>query len=548
MTETTPTTRDVIARWLAPSAFERDVQDQPGDSGNELENTADLLRIGAQWGELPHIQAGPTVVTFSGIVQAADRIATTLAANGIERGDRVFVHGRNSAEWVAAVWGAWRASAVPVLGNPSWTEEEVAHALTSTTSRAAIVDAALTQRIPSGVRLWAMTDAECEDERVVEEWSTTLDSRAAEVRIDDPAAVVFTSGTTDFAKAALLTHRTFAVNLQGFLALTRKTDRVVNGEPGPSALVPAPLFHIGGIHGVVRSLVEGGKRVFLSGRFDAGEILRIVEEDKVRSLTLVPTALMRLLSHPDFPNRDLSSLRSATVGAAPVPETMLVELREKIPSLQVGVNTGYGLTETGGAVTAASASDVATRPGTTGRALPWMEIRIDNPDDHGFGEIAVRTSAQMLGYLTPEGLIEKPADTGGWVMTGDLGRLDEDGYLWVNGRSKEVIIRGGENISAARVEAVLHAHPAVLEVGVIGLPDPEWGEVVAAVVRVSSDDVDSAALAAHASTQLARFAIPARWKVVRDPLPTNDMGKILKRELVHYFEADSGLGSGESDV
>lgn len=547
MVETIAATRDVIARWLTPSAATGDVRDRSDDSANELANTADLLRIGVQWGERPHIQAGSKVVTFSGIVRAADRIATTLAGNGIERGDRVFVHGRNSAEWVSAVWGVWRASAVPVLGNPSWTEEEVAHALTATSSKAVLVDAALSQKIPSGVKLWAMADAECADERLVEEWSTILDSRAREVRITDPAAVVFTSGTTEFAKAALLTHRTFAVNLQGFLALTKKARRVVDAEPGPPALVSTPLFHVGGIHGVVRSLVEGGKRIFLSGRFDAGEILRIIEEEKVRSVLLVPTALKRLLAHPDFPKRDLSSLRSTTVGAAPVPASMLEELREKIPSLKVGVNTGYGLTETGGAVTAASPADIAARPGTVGRALPWMEIRIDNPDAEGYGEIAVRSSAQMLGYLTVQGLIEKPSDTGGWVMTGDIGRLDEDGYLWVNGRSKDVIIRGGENISAARVEAVLHGHPAVIEVGVIGLPDPEWGEIVGAVVRVGSD-VDSAELTAHASEHLARFEIPAHWRLVRDPLPTNDMGKILKRELVHYFQADSGVESGQSHV
>ncbi|MGW5146803.1 class I adenylate-forming enzyme family protein [Rhodococcus koreensis] len=531
-----PAIQDAINRWLAPT------DEVNCDDGIHephcgcLTNTADLLEIGARWGDLIHIQDGSVTVSFADIVRSADRFAVTLAQHGVDRGDRVFIHGRNSAAWVAAAWGVWRAAAVPVLGNPSWTSEEVRHALAVTTSQFAVVDSSLMDRLPSGAQRWRLDDIDFDEKHVDDSWSRLLDDRAREVAANDAAAVVFTSGTTEFAKAAVLTHRTFALNLQGFLALTGKTDRVVRREPAPTALITAPLFHIGGIHGVVRSLVEGSKRIFSSGRFDAGEVLRILETEKIRSLFLVPTALTRLLSHPDFAHRDLSSLRSATLGAAPVPPSLLEQLRTAIPSLKVGVNTGYGLTEAGGAVTAASGADVAARPGTAGRALPWAEIRIDNPDEHGRGEIGVRSGAQMLGYLTPNGLAEEPANSGGWVMTGDLGRIDDDGFLWVEGRSKDIIIRGGENISAARVEAVLHAHPAVLEAAAVGLRDPEWGEVVAVVVRVSSDDIDEQELADHASTLLARFEIPAHWQIVRDPLPTNAMGKILKRELLQLFE------------
>lgn len=539
---------DAITRLLTPPETANHVENPEHMSDSPLANTADLLKIGAQWGDLPHIQTGSTAVTFTQILRGADNVAVALVEQGVERGDRVFVHGRNSAEWVVAVWGAWRASAVPVLGNPSWTHDEVSHALKATSSRVAVVDQSLIEKIPTGTPMWNMADIKWSGPHVDDDWTATLDERAREVRAHDPSAVVFTSGTTEFAKAALLTHRSFASNLQGFLTLTKKVDRIVQQVPGAPTLITAPLFHVGGIHGVVRSLVEGSKRIFLPGRLDVGEVLRIVETEKLRSLFLVPTALARLLSHPDLAKYDLSSLQSVTVGAAPVPPSMLEHLKAAIPSLKVGVNTGYGLTETGGAVTAASATDVATHPGTVGRALPWTDIRIDAPDENGRGEIAVQSDAQMLGYLTENGLTEEPSANGGWVMTGDLGRLDDDGFLWVDGRSKDVIIRGGENISAARVESVIHTHPAVLEVGVVGLPDPEWGEVVAAVVRVASDDVDHDDLVAHASRHLARFEIPKHWRFVDGPLPTNAMGKILKNELGQFFVTPSSMSNGRKNA
>jgi long-chain acyl-CoA synthetase len=197
------------------------------------------------------------------------------------------------------------------------------------------------------------------------------------------------------------------------------------------------------------------------------------------------------------------------------------------PAVRRGVSTVYGMTEAGGTVAAASGALMADHPGTSGRALPVVELHIDSPDDAGTGEILVRSPAQMIGYWNDTG--GRLIDPGGWLHTGDLGRL-EDGLLYVTGRAKDIIIRGGENVAAAHVEEVLHRHPAVAAVAVVGLPDPDLGEIVGAVVQVRAP-VAEGELSAFAAEHLARFEVPARWLLQPDPLQMTAAGKIAKHEL-----------------
>ena len=244
---------------------------------------------------------------------------------------------------------------------------------------------------------------------------------------------------------------------------------------------------------------------------------------------------IRVLEDPTRGSRDLASVRSISLGGSPVTPELSDRLRAAFPNVRRGVSTVYGMTEAGGTVAAASGTLMADHPRTAGRPLPVVELRIDSADGTATGEIVVRTPSQMLGYWgqgAPEVI-----DAGGWLHTGDLGRL-EDGLLYLTGRAKDLIIRGGENIAAAHVEEVLHEHPAVAAVAVVGLPDPDFGEIVGAIVQLRTPAAE-ADLHDFAAARLGRFQVPARWRLQTEPLPMTDSGKIAKHALRDAWLADS---------
>ena len=267
--------------------------------------------------------------------------------------------------------------------------------------------------------------------------------------------------------------------------------------------------------------------VFLEGRFDSGQVLDLIERERVSVWGAVPTMAIRVLEDPTLPGRDLSAVRSISLGGSPVTPELSDRLRAAFPAVRRGVSTIYGMTEAGGTVAAASGALMAEHPQTAGRPLPVVEMRIGKPDEAGTGEIVVRTPSQMLGYWGEDapGVI----DADGWLHTGDLGRID-DGLLYVTGRAKDVIIRGGENIAASHVEEVLHQHPAVAAVAVAGLPDADLGEIVGAIVQLRAA-ATAAELIAFAAARLGRFEVPARWRLQEEPLPMTDAGKIAKHAL-----------------
>jgi long-chain acyl-CoA synthetase len=237
--------------------------------------------------------------------------------------------------------------------------------------------------------------------------------------------------------------------------------------------------------------------------------------------------VIRVLEDPTLPGRDLTRVRSISLGGAPVIPELTDRLRAAFPAVRRGVSTVYGMTEAGGTVASASGAMMVDHPQTSGRPLPVVDLRIDRPDATGTGEIVVRTPSQMLGYWGEDA--PHVIDADGWLHTGDLGRLD-DGLLYITGRVKDVIIRGGENIAAAHVEEVLYRHPAVAAVAVVGLPDPDLGEIVGAIVQLrAAVPVDE--LAAFAAAQLGHFQLPTKWWLHPDPLPMTDAGKVHKRAL-----------------
>jgi long-chain acyl-CoA synthetase len=268
----------------------------------------------------------------------------------------------------------------------------------------------------------------------------------------------------------------------------------------------------------------------LEGRFDAGVFLRLVEAEGVTMFSGVPTMMERILAHPDLGRYEVSTLRTVVLGGAPVSGELLGRIRTAMPNTRRRVGQTYGLTEAGGVVSTGVGAEIESHPGSSGRLAPVVEARVANPGPDGTGELLVRSPAGMDGYWGQPGDPTISAD--GWIRTGDIGRVDQDRYLYVTGRSKEIIIRGGENVSAAAVEAALARHPAIAEAAVVGLPDPDLGEIVAAAITLADSQVPSVdELDRWARHNLAHFAVPAQWWICSE-LPTNDAGKILKRDLI----------------
>jgi len=278
--------------------------------------------------------------------------------------------------------------------------------------------------------------------------------------------------------------------------------------------------------------------VFPQGRFDPHGAMDLIAAHGVTRWSAVPTMVSRLLDAQAERPADLSSLRSLTLGGAPAHPSLYQRIRDELPSVRARIATGYGLTENGGQATAASGRDTRDRPGVCGVPLPSVEISFAKRTADGDGEVLIRAASQMLGYF---GDTAGPIDADGWLHTGDLGHLDEDGYLWVTGRSKDLILRGGENIAPLSVERALMGVPGVLDAAVFGLPHPDLGEEVAAVVVVDGTTAARPDLgeyvAAALRADLASFAIPTRWRFQTEELPVLGSEKIDKHTLAAELAA-----------
>lgn len=489
-------------------------------------NAAELLDDVRHWGDRLHLVRGEQRVTYAELLDLVPRAATVLGDHGARGGDRVMLLAFNSVEWIVGFWATLAAGAVVVLANAWWSEAEVRHALGVVDPALVLTDPHSTRLVPSGVPALEL-DRLCAE--AAKQTPLPPPSSPAE---DEPAIILFTSGTSGPPKGAVLPHRSVIALQHMLLHVTRQLPHTLDdGSPREVALQTGPLFHIGGVQALVRQLLLGGTLLFPKGRFDPAEVLDLIEGEGVHRWGGVPTMVSRVLTDPSIEGRDLSSVRAISLGGSPVAPELVSRIKARFPNVERGVSQVYGLSEGGGTLTAASGRDLVERPGTAGRPLPLVELRIDRPDEKGTGEVLARTPTQMLGYWgqPSDGAI----DGDGWVHTGDLGHLDADGYLFITGRVKDLIIRGGENIAAPHVENVLLRHPDVRDVAVCGRPDPDLGETVAAAVVVDpASPVTVPGLRAFAAEHLAYFEVPTSWWLRTDPLPSNDVGKVDKRRLL----------------
>jgi acyl-CoA synthetase (AMP-forming)/AMP-acid ligase II len=490
----------------------------------------EVLPLAARWGSRPYVIQGDRILTFAGLASAVAKKSADLDGLGVEPLQRVLLLGFNSPDWIVNFWACVNIGAVPVLANAWWGEAEVNDAIDLLQPVVALADARGAGKLPAGIRTGTW-EADLTVEADAAGFDADVDQRSDE---EDPAIIIFTSGTGGRPKAAILPHRSLLANLQVLLNLTRRLPHQVDEHSGEVALHTGPLFHIGGGQMLLRSIVVGNTIVMPAGRFDPGEAVALIERHKVTRWAAVPTMVLRVLDHPDVKTKDLSSLRSVTIGGAPIHAELLERIARVLPSVTTGVPTGWGLTENGGQATAASGRDTLKHPGSAGRPLPFTELKFKPVEGAPDDEILVRSPTQMAGYA---GDVEQPIDSDGWLHTGDLGHLDQDGRLWITGRSKDLIIRGGENVAPAAVERALMAIKGVVDAAVVGVQHPDLGEEVCAFVVVDDPGVTPEHLGDQLRGEVASFAIPSVWHIQQEPLPTNQTGKIDKPALAERAAA-----------
>lgn len=465
-------------------------------------------------------------LTFADHESAVTAVRDRLRTAGVRRGDRVMIAGANRIEFIVSFWAILRAGGVVVVGNAWWSAAELRAAIEVTAPRSIIADDRRAELLTKNMDYLSFQEIR----HLTETAPQQQDIPATSIHEDDPAVIVFTSGTTGQAKAAELSHRSVVSTLQNFLAITGKIPRA-GFEPGTGSvsLLSLPLFHVGGIQQLTIAMATGGRLVFCTSRFEPARVAAMLARERVRAWAAVPSMVSRLADYVEATTTQLPDLYTINMGGGPVPEHVKARARAAFPHALRGIGTTWGLTETGGAVTSAAGTAVAARPGTVGRPLPTCEVRVGMPASDGSGELLVRSPSVMLRYL---GDADSPIDGDRWLRTGDIGWVDDDSFVYITDRIKDIIIRGGENVAAAHVEAAIGRSPLVDEVAVVGLPHDDLGEEVGAIVFARSGqavDIDSIQTELRAS--LAHFEVPSRWWIRTEPLPRNATGKIVKASL-----------------
>jgi acyl-CoA synthetase (AMP-forming)/AMP-acid ligase II len=486
-------------------------------------------------------------LTFADLDRISERLARALAARGIATGDRVAIAMRNCPAWIVCYMAIVKAGSVATLLNGWWEPLEMEHAIRLTEPKLIIADGPRARRIAEkcGAFDTVGLPIQLPVEEAVKELLSAGQADLPEIGPDDDATILFTSGSTGEAKGALSTHQavttatyTYATGLIVLLGILTKEGRAPGVQP--RTLLSVPLFHVTGEVPVMLNSFVVGRCMVIMPKWDAGEALRLIEKEKITYFVGVPTMSLELMTHPDRDKYDLSSLTDITAGGAPRPISHVERLREEFPKAQPAL--GYGLTETNAAGCANYWGNYAAKPASTGRAQkPFMEVAILGAEDRHLttgevGEIAIRSAANIKCYWRNPTATDALFTGDGYVRTGDVGYLDEEGYLFIVYRKKDIIIRGGENISAAEVEAECYACPDVAEIAVFGAPDERLGEVPVAVVH-ARNGLSEEALRSFLEQRLARFKVPARFIFSAEPLPRLGTGKIDRRALRAQYAA-----------
>jgi fatty-acyl-CoA synthase len=493
-------------------------------------------------------------LTYAELWELSTQCARGLIAHGVERGDRVGIWSPNRYEWVVLQYAAARVGAVLVNVNPAYRATELQYALKQ--SSVSLLVLAERFRQTNYVEMLASIRDQCPDLRealVIEhDWprllldgdnisDADLQAREASLEFDDPINIQYTSGTTGAPKGATLSHHNVLNNglLVGEQLGLTEHDRVC---------APVPLYHcFGCVIAVLGCSTHAACLVIPSETFEAEAVLQAIQDERCTTLYGVPTMFIMQLDHPRFGEFDLSSLRTGIMAGAACPVEVMKQVQHRMHMDEVTI--ACGMTETSPVSTQTAVDDpLDRRVATVGRAHPHVEVKIVDPrTGHTVprgvaGEQCTRGYSVMLGYWNNPEATANAIDSAGWMHTGDLATMDENGYVQIVGRIKDMLIRGGENIYPREIEEFLHTHPEVVDVQVIGVPDVTYGEAVMAWVKVREGaSVTSAELAAFCKGRIATYKIPRYWKFV-DAFPMTVTGKVQKFRMREIAIQDLALG------
>lgn len=506
-------------------------------------------------------------VTFSAFTRAVEHFAKALRETyGVEKGDRVAVIMRNFPQWPVPFFAALSLGAIATPMNSWWTGDELEYGLQDSGAKVAVVDPQILARIQDHlgnlpaleniIVARASGDLPGDNVRAMEDligpatsWAglEKIGLPAAELDPDDDATIMYTSGTTGRPKGALASHRAIISNMLNSLTcqmrmLLRRGEAPPEPDPDEqnATLLAIPFFHATGAFAVlIPSMLQGNKIVSMY-KWDAGEALPIIERESINNVGGVPAIAWQLLEHPERDNYDLSSIKAVSYGGAPSAPELVTTIKKRFPEAAPG--NGWGMTETCATSSVNLGEDYVNRPDSAGAPPGAVEYKIVSPDGKVLpagevGELWCKGPMNCKAYWNkPEASAETFVD--GWVVTGDLARLDDEGFLYLVDRAKDMLIRGGENIYCIEVESALYDHPAVMDASVVGIPHKVLGQEVGAVVQLKPDmNASEDELRAHVRNQLAAFKVPVEIQFQDDPLPRNANGKILKPVLRDRFEA-----------
>ena len=503
-----------------------------------------------QHADVTFLVAGEERLTFGQVYDQAGGVARWLVAQGIGRGDRVGIAMRNSPSWIALYMGVLMAGGIVVLLNGWWQSEEFATALSEVECAIVFADPPRGKRLADidglAARVVVIDDLKPLPEALA---ATTGDAETAlpELGPDDLATILFTSGSTGQSKGALSDHRAVLQGTLNYLtqALMMLGFATEDGNPPqgqPSTLLNVPLFHVTAEVPVMLQSFAMGRKLVLMPKWDAEDAMRLIEREQISYFVGVPLMSFEILTHPNRAKYDLSTVTDFAAGGAPRPVDHVRRINEEMGGGAPLI--GYGLTETNGVGCGNWRENYLAKPNSTGRAsAPLVDLAILDNDGRKLpagerGEVAIRSICNFREYWHRPDATAAAFSPDGYFLSGDIGYLDEDGYLFIVDRKKDIIIRGGENISCQEVEAAIYEHPLVAEAAVFGLPDERFGEVPGAVVHFhDGETVDERGLQDFLCEHIAAFKVPARIWIAADPLPRLGTEKIDKVGLRAKYRA-----------
>jgi long-chain acyl-CoA synthetase len=559
---------DVHAQLTQPgSPFEIEVVDIEGRRTktwkNAMPSIRAVLEASRAHGDASFIVYEDERLTYAQHYASAAAFADTLVTDfGVRKGDRVAIAMRNFPEWPVAFFGAAATGAIVVPLNAWWTGPELEYGLTDSGTTVLVADGERMERlaehiaglpglttivvrgdVPAGCVAWNDVIGEPDP-------SDPPGLPDVDIDPDDDATIFYTSGTTGRPKGALGTHRNFTTNLMSLAfsgartamrtpppdpALDATTGQTGSSAPTQSAtLLSVPFFHATGCHSVLQGSIVSGAKLVLMFKWNPERALELIERERITTFGGVPSMVWQVLQSPDFGTRDISSVQSIGYGGAPAPTELVRKIDEMFPGRTP--SNGYGLTETSSMTTGNGGADYLRKPDSVGVPVPVCDVKVVDELGNDLaqgetGELWIRGPNVVRGYWgKPEATAQTFSD--GWLHSGDVARVDEEGFVFIVDRAKDMIIRGGENVYCSEVEAAIFEHPAVLDAAVIGVPHQVLGEEVGAVVQLKPGHHASAEdIQAHVRERLAAFKVPVHVWFHEDDLPRNPAGKILKREL-----------------